>query len=678
MFRVALAGNPNCCKTSLFNALSGSKYKVANYPGVTVEKKTADVFIEGMPEPISLFDLPGIYSLSSTSIDEQIATKALLHSPHEKPDLVVCVIDAGNLERNLFLVSQLLDLKIPLIVALNMVDLAAANGITVYEQLLSQCLDLPVVPIVAKKSKGLGSLTNAIRLQLEHPTISKKAFVWCKDQRILEAAGSIGKETNVVSGLRLLCEAVHSQDKTEIEQLVQTRASLSKKGIDIAAYEATNRYAFCAEVAKKTSIRRVADRVDRLQKFDRILTHKIWGSVIFVTLMAFIFQAIFTWSSVPMNLIQHVMSYLGTTVGPLLPEGQTKSLIVDGIIAGVGSALVFIPQIAMLFFFLGLLEDSGYLSRAAFLMDGLMRKVGLQGRSFIPLLSSFACAIPGIMATRTIPSWADRLATILVAPLMSCSARLPVYTLLIAAFIPNTTIAGFFSLQALVLLALYFAGILGAAGVAAILKKTILKREPAFFIMELPPIRRPSLRLVFREVWDRVKVFCKSAGSVILACTVVLWFLSSYPRAVDGSAPKLQASYAGSLGAVIEPAIRPIGLNWEMGIGLIASFAAREVFVSALATIYNVGDAAEGGDDNSKEETSRSLLAKLKQKYADHEITFASAMSLMVFYVFACQCMSTLAVVKKETGSVGWVAFLFSYSLILAYSSSFLVYHILK
>ena len=648
MYRIALAGNPNCGKTSLFNVLSGSRYKVANYPGVTVEKKTAQIFLSNIEESVELFDLPGIYSLSSTSLDELIATKALLHSPTEKPDLIVCVVDAGNIERNLFLVTQLLDLHIPIVIALNMIDLAKQRGVIVYEQILSQMLDLPVVPVSAKKAIGMPALCDALSQALLSPKPSKKAFAWCKDPTIAL-------------------------------QISAADENLAKPRMEISAYEATHRYLFCEEVANKTSIRREngPERWDK--KLDRLLTHRLFGSAIFIVLMAFIFQAIFTWSSIPMDFIESSVQNIGGGIGMLLPEGQVKSLIVDGVIAGVGSVLVFVPQIAILFFFLGLLEDSGYLSRAAFLMDGLMRKVGLQGRSFIPLLSSFACAIPGIMAARTIPSWADRLVTILVAPLMSCSARLPIYTVMIAAFIPSTKLFGIFSLQAFTLLSFYLAGIIGAAVIALLLKKTVLAGEPSFFIMELPTLRFPSLRLVVREVWDRIKLFCLSAGSVILACSVILWFLSSYPRMENASdstvstAPKLEQSYAGKLGTFIEPAIRPIGLNWEMGIGLIASFAAREVFVSALATIYNVGDT--NGDDS---QGSKSLLATLKEKKSSGEISFASALSLMVFYIFACQCMSTLAIVKKETGSNGWVAFLFIYSLMMAYGASFIIYRLLR
>lgn len=671
MLRIALAGNPNCGKTSLFNILSGSNYKVANYPGVTVEKKTARLDLIGIDEAIELTDLPGIYSLSSTSIDEQIATRALLTTPEERPHLIVCVVDATNLERNLFLVTQLIDLQIPMIIALNMIDLASKNGITVYEQLLSQSLDLPVVPIIAKKGLGLEALKETMALSLQQPVISKKAFAWCKDESILSTAQVLAKHEPAAKGFQLLCEAVHAKDKKSIEEVAHARTTLKNKGVDSFAYEATHRYAFCAEIAKRTCIRRISAALTLSKRIDWLLTHPILGGLIFFAIMAFIFQAIFSWSQYPTELIEYCMGLLSSAIGDQLPDGQLKSLLVDGIIAGVGSVLVFVPQIAMLFFFLGILEDSGYLSRAAFLMDGIMRRVGLQGRSFIPLLSSFACAIPGIMATRTIPSWADRLATILVAPLMSCSARLPIYTVMIAAFIPETKIFGVLSLQGLTLLGLYVLGILGAACISFILKKTILKREPAFFIMELPSIRRPSTRLVLREVWDRIKLFCQSAGSVILACTILLWFLSSYPRDLDGSAPHLDKSFAGQIGSYIEPTIRPLGFNWEMGIGIVASFAAREVFVSALATIYNVAASDEHGE-------TKTLLTTFKDKHASGEISLASALSLMVFYVFACQCMSTLAIVRKETGSYRWVVFLFSYSLAMAYVASWITYTVMK
>lgn len=677
MITVALAGNPNCGKTTLFNALTGLHYKVGNYPGVTVERKEGPLNLPGIEEEVVLVDLPGIYSLSSTSLDEKIATQCLFGELGLPPDIVIVVVDAANLERNLYLVTQLIDCRIPVVVALNMVDLAEKAGIKVFDELLSKELNVPVISVIAKKRSGLNALKDAVANVIREPRSSSKRFFWCEQTPVfLDEARALGAKTipnierrarvSELTGCALLSESQAATDPQIAQAVSASQQKLRDLEIDPHSFEATKRYHWIGKIVPAVSHQTASNHTTLMKKIDAVLTHKIWGSVIFIALMGLIFQSIFTWSQVPMDMIDSFMTAASDYISNLLPDGQLKSLIVDGMIGGVGSVLVFIPQIAILFMFLGLLEDSGYLSRAAFLMDGIMRRVGLQGRSFIPLLSSFACAIPGILSTRTIPSWADRLTTIMVAPLMSCSARLPVYAVLIGAFIPNDYVFGFISLQGLTLLAMYLLGIVGAAVVSWILKRTLLKREPAFFVMELPPFRRPSLRLVFREVYDRVKIFCQSAGTVILACSVVLWFLASYPRTDTGEAPALQESYAGDLGAIIEPVVKPLGYNWEIGIGLVASFAAREVFVSSLATIYNVSN-----DDD----TSQTLISTLKQKRADGSFTTAAAISLMVFYVFACQCMSTIAVCRRETGSWKWVAFMVTYMTILAYGMAFLAYH---
>lgn len=676
MRKIALAGNPNSGKTSLFNALTGSKYKVANYPGVTVEKKISEISFNGSEEIFQIFDLPGIYSLSSTSIDEKIATSTLLEINADKPDLIVCVLDSTNLERNLYLLSQLLDTTIPIVVALNMIDLAKSRGITIYEELLSKNIKARVIPIIAKTHFGIESLKIEILKQINNPSKSN-SFTWCKNSKLIELATEVGENIKSGSnesikalfGFGYLAESLNNESPSSkgFVALTKLKENIIELGKDPLTFEASERYKWASEIVSSVIKVKPILKHSFSKKLDYILTHKFWGTLIFILIMGMMFQAIFSWAKIPMEFISDSITTFGNFIGDFLPEGILKSLLVNGVISGVGSVLVFIPQIAVLFFFLGLLEDSGYLSRAAFLMDGIMRKFGLQGRSFIPLLSSFACAIPGIMSTRTIPSWSDRLATILVAPLMSCSARLPVYTVIIAAFIPETYLWGVISLQGLTMLSLYLLGIIAAAGVSWILKMTILSREPAYFIMELPSIRVPSVKLVLREVFDRIKLFLKSAGSVILACSIILWFLSSYPRQIDGSQPLLEHSFAGYMGQFIEPVIRPIGFSWEMGIGIIASFAAREVFVSSLATIYNLSN-------NSDDATS--LITLLKEKHVSGEITLASAMSLLVFYVFACQCMSTIAVCKRETGSWNWVIFMFTYMTALAYLSSWVVYNI--
>jgi ferrous iron transport protein B len=619
--RIALAGNPNSGKTTIFNALTGSNYKVANYPGVTVEKKEGRMFVKDYGET-TLIDLPGIYSLFGHSPDEFIATKAILGQieSEQKPDLIISVVDASNLERNLFLTSQLMDLNVPLILAINMTDLAEKDGLIIRYEILSKELDLPVIPLAANTKKGFEQLKEEISKVCKKKNISAKTLAW--------------KEG--------------SEPALDADQ-------------ENFGFEATARYKWINSVISKSCVYDKEETRKFNKKIDDFITHKIWGSLTFVLIMGFIFQSIFLWASYPMDLIDQTFVTLANWAAGFFNEGILKSLVVDGIISGVGSVVIFIPQIAVLFFFLGLLEDSGYLTRAAFLMDKIMRKVGLQGRSFIPLLSSFACAIPGIMSTRTIPSFADRMTTILVAPLMSCSARLPVYTLLIAAFVPNEYYFGFLSLQGIVLFCMYFLGVIAAAVVAWCLKLTLLRGEPAIFVMEMPRFRRPSLKTIFTDVIDRVMMFIKSAGTIILACSILLWFLASFP------AGEVKDSYAGKIGVFMEPALKPLGFNWEIGVGILASFAAREVFISSLSTVYNLQD--KGGQ-------TESLIKVLSEKKSNGSFTTLTAISLMIFYVFACQCMSTLAVCKRETGSWWWTSFMFIYMTAMAYGASFLTFNI--
>ncbi len=619
---IALAGNPNCGKTTVFNALTGLRHKVANYPGVTVEKKEGRASFEGIGE-ISVVDLPGIYSLSAHSLDEVIATKALLGkiAGEPAPTLIVVVVDASNLERNLYLTSQLIDLGIPLIVALNMSDVAEERGISIKKEILGRLLDVPIVALAAHKKVGIEDLRRKIIDALITPRLSQMRFAWALNK------------TNT-----------HDFEK------------------DVTPEEASARYAWINTIVHKSCVFTNQQRKLLSDKLDAIIVHKLWGSLIFLMIMGAIFQSIFLWAALPMDLLDHGVSWLAAEFDSALPPGILKNLCISGIIPGVGSVLMFVPQIAILFFFLGLLEDSGYLARAAFLMDKVMRRVGLQGRSFVPLLSSFACAIPGILSTRTVPSFADRMTTILIAPLMACSARLPVYALLIAAFVPRSYVFGVISLQGLVLLSLYLLGVGAAAGVAWLLKLSLFRGQPALFVMEMPPFRLPALTTVLRDIVDRVLLFLKSAGTVILACSIVLWFLASFPQ----GAP--EKSFAGRIGHSMEPVIAPLGFNWEIGVGILASFAAREVFVSSLATVYKIeGDAHD---------TSSSLIATLKKRRADGSFSLASALALMVFYVFACQCMSTLAVCRRETGSWRWPAFMFGYMTILAYSAAFITYRI--
>lgn len=636
---IALIGNPNCGKTTLFNALTGSRYKVANYPGVTVEKREGTLFF-GDQSCACLFDLPGTYALEGTTLDEKVVTQFLRGelTGCSKPDLIIAVVDATNLERNLYLVSELIDLGFPLILAVNMMDSAKEIGLTIYSELLARELDIPVIPLSARAGIGLAALVEAAHHQLQLGAASKKSLTWLPDQH----PKSVG-----------------------IRQLILSDSPRSVEDITLIG---SLRYAWIRTVVARCTKHPATFASSRVSNLDRCLTSKMWGLPIMCAVFWLVFQAVFLWAKLPMEWISSGVEWTSARLQTLLPPGLLTNLLTQGVVPGVGNVIVFVPQIAILFCFIGLLEDSGYLSRAAFLLDNFMRKVGLQGRAFVPLLSSFACAVPGILATRTIPSRSDRLATIMIAPLMSCSARLPVYAVLISAFIPSTTVGGFISLQGLVLLAMYALGIVGACIVAWVLKKTLLWREQSFYVMEMPPLRRPIAKVVLRGVLDSVVSFLKSASTIILACSIVLWFLATYPKPPENfQGPAVKASYAGQIGVAIEPLIKPLGFNWEIGIGILSSFPAREVFVTALSTVYNVAD----DDDEHK-----SLIKNLKERNDSGTFSTLTGITLMVFYVFACQCMSTLSVCKRETGSWAWTAGMFGYMTALAYLASLLTYRL--
>jgi ferrous iron transport protein B len=609
--QLALAGNPNCGKTALFNALTGGRQKVGNYPGVTVEKK------EGTRtgpngEVIRILDLPGTYSLDAKTPDEEIARDVLLGRVEgvERPDIILAVADATALERNLGLVLELKDLDRPMVLALNMMDLARARGAEIDLAVLSRELGIPVIPTVAVKGEGVDSLI----------------------ERALKVARPAETER--------------------------------KNWATPTPDEVRNRFHVVDAILKK-AVRKVARPLVWSEKIDRVVVHPVWGTLILLVVLAVVFQAIFTWASVPSDLIRDGIEGLGIKIGSWMSEGALRSLLVNGIIKGVGSVLVFLPQILILFFFILMLEDSGYMARAAFLMDRVMGKVGLHGRAFIPLLSSVACAIPGIMATRTIENKRDRLTTILVAPLMTCSARLPVYSLLIAAFFPNTPVFGPFRAQGLVMFGLYLAGIFATLAMAWIFKRTLLKGVKPPLLMELPSYKMPAWRNVLFGIRDRAWVFIARAGTVILTITILLWFLASYPKApVSATEPPINYSYAGRMGHAIEPLIKPIGFDWRIGIAFIPAFAAREVMVSALATVY----AVEGKD---KDSTADALGETLKKNWS-----LPTALSLMVYFILSMQCLSTLAVTRRETNSWRWPAFMLFYMTTLAYSASFATYHL--
>ncbi len=739
---VVLTGNPNCGKTTVFNALTGLRAKVGNYAGVTVERKEGRLLDAPAQTDIRILDLPGTYSLSPQSLDEQVSRDVLLNCLPElpEPEAIVVVVDASNLQRNLYYATQVIELGHPTIIALNMIDVAESNGHSINAELLSDALGTPVIPVVASSGRGIPELKKAILSTLatgaarkdspasdvrfcelpkpfadEVAELSKLLASTFKERRAqanAEALLILSNEKALASSLK------HYPDS--IQQAVEAaRKRLEAANVDWRGAAIEGRYASVSEIQQAVTTELAPPGETFSDKLDRILTHKVWGTVVFVAIMALMFQSIFSFAEYPMDKMQSVVDWLGAQVGGMIPEGDLNSLLVDGVIAGVGAVVVFLPQILLLFLFIGFLEDTGYMARAAFLMDRLMSKVGLHGKSFIPMLSSFACAIPGIMATRTIESPKDRLVTILVAPLMSCSARLPVYTLLIGACVPDRVVAnlrydvnlgfikfnlfGFLGLQGLTMLAMYLLGIVVALLMAWLFKKTLLKGETPMLIMELPPYKRPLVRVVSRHMWDRAKIFLQRAGTVILGINIILWFLATYPKSgeipeqyaakiaeVENSSAtdedkaaaidhlekeeagaKLRNSFAGRMGRAIEPLIAPLGFDWKIGIGIVSSFAAREVFVSTMSTVYNVGSDDDGGGTQLVE-----TLREQKRPDGTPVYTTLTAVTLMVFYVFALQCVSTVAVVRRETNSWKWPLFQWVYMGLLAWGFAFATWHL--
>jgi ferrous iron transport protein B len=631
----ALAGNPNSGKTTLFNSLTGLRQKVANYPGVTVERKEGAWHAAG--RSVSLIDLPGLYSLDAASPDERISRDVLTGSVQgtDRPDVVVAVVDATNLERHLYLVTQLAECGIPTVVAVTMMDLAESSQIGIDIQEMSRALGMPVVAVKAHIGEGLEALADAVVRAAEAKIAPR--VLW----------GAEG-------------EAADGDDRSSVKGRIFAR------------------YRFISEVFQKSVTHGGAPERVLTTRIDSVLTHRILGPLILVGVLLLLFQTIFSWASLPMDILDAGFGALGDWIRGRMDEGVLADLVVDGIISGVGGVLVFLPQILLMFMFISVLEDTGYMARAAFLLDRLMSRIGLHGKAFLPLISSFACAIPGIMATRTIENSRDRIATILIAPFMSCSARLPVYTLMIATFFADRYVLGFVSLGALMMLAMYGVGVLAAILAAYLLKKTMLRSEPSPFVMELPPYRMPKLRGVLQHMFTRASLFVKNAGTVILAISIVLWALTYFPRheqvhsgdlSETAGAHRLEDSYAGRIGKTIEPVLEPLGFDWKIGVGLIASFAAREVFVSTMSIIYNVG----GGADAE----SASLVQALRdEQRPDGSPTWTplTAVTLMVFFVLAMQCMSTVAVVRRETNSWGWTGFLVLYMTGLAWVAAFVTY----
>ncbi len=609
--RVALLGNPNCGKTALFNLLTGSRQKVANFAGVTVERKEG-VLRTPAGQTVTVLDLPGAYSLKATSADEAITRDVVLGAlaGETQPDLVVCVADATNLKLNLRMVLEVRRLGIPMVLALNMADVAQKRGIDIDMAALERELGIPVVETVAIRRGGADDLIETLSRIRPQP-------------RAAAGAGA-----------------------------AQTEAQ------DVAATFAEVRRILAASVRYPAVDTRLDDALDR------VLLHPLWGMLILAATLFLMFQAVFSWASVPMDAIKSAVEAAGSFLQAHMAEGLLRSLLVDGVIAGAGSVLVFLPQILILFFFLLFLEDSGYLPRAAFLLDRVMGTVGLSGRSFIPLLSSFACAVPGIMATRTISNPRDRLATIMIAPLMTCSARLPVYALVIGAFIPHRTIAGVLNLQGITLFVLYVAGIVGAMAVAFVMQRLAGRKAQHPLLMELPSYRWPNPRNLAFGLWERARIFVERVGTIILALMIVLWFLSTFPAPPAGATgPAIQYSFAGMLGHVLESLFAPIGFNWQISIALVPGMAAREVAVGALGTVY----ALSAADKN--------VAAQLGPMIASGW-SLATAFSLLAWYVFAPQCISTLAIVKRETNSWRYPLVMMTYLFVLAYAAAFVTYRL--
>ncbi|TFW27650.1 ferrous iron transporter B [Massilia horti] len=609
---VALLGNPNCGKTALFNRLTGARQKVANYAGVTIERKEGR-FVAPSGRPIRVLDLPGAYSLSAHTPDEAITRDVVagIRAGEQAPDAVVCVVNATNLQLNLRLVLEIKRLGLPMVLALNMVDVAHKRGIVIDSARLSEELGMPVVETVAIHAGGEAALLDALdALPFDVPV-----------------------KPNSLSAI----DAVPVEEtQREVRRILDATTSFAN------------------------------DRGNLSEQIDQVVLHPMVGPVILAALMFLVFQAVFSWAEAPMDLIKGGVDALGQWVGSGLAEGPLRSLIVEGIFGGVGSVLVFLPQILILFFFILILEDCGYLPRAAFLLDRLMGSVGLSGRAFIPLLSSFACAIPGVMAARTIQNPRDRLVTIMIAPLMTCSARLPVYALIIAAFIPQRQVAGLVNLQGLVLFVLYMAGIVSAMAVAWVFKRSWGARGQHPLMLELPAYHWPNLNNLALGLWERARIFLTRVGTLILTLMVLIWFLSSFPGAPQGATePPIYYSIAGMIGRALAVIFEPIGFGWQICIALVPGMAAREVAVGALGTVYALSGS---GDD-----VARSLAPVIA-----HSWSMATALSLLAWYVFAPQCLSTLSVVRRETGSTRYPLLMAGYMFALAYTASFITYHVAR
>lgn len=701
--KIALIGNPNSGKSSVFNALTGLNQKVANFPGVTVDKRLGYSVLKnknGESADCEFIDLPGAYSLYPKSPEEKIPFQLLCDPQNElHPDITIVIADGTNLKRNLFLCSQIIDLKIPVIMVINMMDIVRFKKIEIDFEGLSKKFGIQVIPMTARKQEGLAELKEAIL----HPFAPRvNDFI---DVRTFapEVVSTIRETVKVSSDYNAFLVAnnidlisnfeIHEFNKEKIRKVISDNDFNAPQ---MQARETLERYKEISKILGEF-MRSPENPIQKSYsyKIDSILTHRLWGYLIFLFILFLIFQAIFAWARYPMDLIDSGFRWMSVGVSNALPQGLLNDLIVDGILAGLNGIVVFIPQIALLFFFVAILEDTGYMSRVSFLMDKMMRRFGLNGKSLIPLMSGVACAVPAIMSARTIQNKKERLITIMVTPLMSCSARLPVYTLLIALIIPGKYILGF-NLQGLVLMFMYLIGFVAAISAAWVMKKIIRSNERSFYVMEMPMYRTPRWKTIVIHITEKVKIFLFDAGKVIISISIILWVLSSFgpdhefarieekynsqsntltEQEIDRKiqTEKLEHSYAGKLGHVIEPVIKPLGYDWKIGIALITSFAAREVFVGTMSTIYSVGTG-----ESAKLTVKEKMRNEVDQETGKPRYTFATGISLMLFYAFAMQCMSTIAVVYRETRKIKYPLFQIIYMSAMAYVASLIAYQFFK
>ena len=690
-FKFSILGNPNSGKSAVFNLITGLNQKVSNYPGITVEKHSSIISLEN--KNISIDDYPGTYSTKSQSIDEAAVRDTVfkwIESKELRPDGIIYVADITNLRRNLYFFSQLLPLNIPIILLLNMSDLINPADILSIQKLKKEFKIFDIISFSALKRQGLKELRKSMVDLLRNKSKSKNTFLSLssENRKLLKPIidilkNSIDASKELIEDLSLsifssesFCKSSFFSNSIKDKVLRERKNILSKISTSMSktinTLESDLRYGFIDEILFNSNFKDRSQIEDKTksEKLDKFLTHPIFGPFLYIGILYFIFQSIFTFASIPMDFIDGIVSSFGNFVYNNLPDSLLRDLIVDGIIAGVGGIVIFLPQIIILMLFMIILEDTGYMTRVTFMSDKYMRMMGLHGKSILPIMSGYACAIPGIISSRTIDSWKERLVTILILPLISCSARLPVYVLMISAFIPQIYIYDFIGLQGFVMVCMYFLGTITAFILAKVFSKFLSEKSNPSFVMEIPPYRLPILKSVLKQLINRSKLFLVNAGKIIMLISIILWFLVSFPKH-NGESVSIKDSYAGKVGQLIEPVIKPLGFDWKIGIGLITSFAAREVVVSTLSTIYNVED-----DGENKVNLKEAMKNDINPVTGKNVFTPLVAISIMVFYVYAAQCVATFAIVKTETNTWKWPIFMIAYMTLLAYIMSFLVYNL--